>query len=273
MSGLEQGLTLGAVLGASLLGSVHCVGMCGGFVTAICSAPPTREAKGTHEGRGRRTFAPLIAYQLTRGAAYVGLGALGGLLGAGLDASASLVGLQRLAGPLMGLTLIVMAIVALRAGPQQPASPLITLARGRARPSPLAALRLRLARTLAARSLEAGAAAGLLSALLPCGWLWAYVLVAASTGLPGRGALVMLCFWLGSVPALSGVGLLADQLRRRLGRHAPRITAAAMLGLGVLALVGKLAPHPTPAPAPAPDPSELSPTPEPASLPTTAPCH
>ncbi|MBE7450024.1 MAG: sulfite exporter TauE/SafE family protein [Kofleriaceae bacterium] len=36
---------------------------------------------------------------------------------------------------------------------------------------------------------------GLLSAALPCGWLWAFVVVAAGTGSPVGGALVMTAFW------------------------------------------------------------------------------
>jgi hypothetical protein len=245
------------VLAASAIGSLHCVGMCGGFVAAV--------------GGARREWGPSLAYQLARGFAYVGVGALAGLLGAGLDGSAALVGVQRLAGPLMGLTLIAMAIASLwpSAGPSEP---LISLG-ARAKPTVLGRVRLALTSKLReGNRMLAGAAAGLLSALLPCGWLWAYVVVAASTGSAGQGSLVMAAFWLGSVPALLGVGLLAGELGRRLGRHAPRLSAAVMLLLGVLSLFGKLeAPHvTTPAPEPATEQVEAS---EPAQVPTQAPCH
>lgn len=222
-----------AVLGASLVGSAHCIGMCGGFVATIA---------GARSGEQRRDYAPLLAYHGTRGLAYVTLGGLAGLVGASLDQSATLVGAQRLAGPLMGLVLIAFALATL--WPKRAASEgLITLGAER-RQRPLERLRLRLSQAVRQRGARAGAAAGLLTALLPCGWLWAYVLVAAATGSVAWGTLVMLAFWLGTVPALFGAGLLVGELGRRLGRHAPKITAALMLALGLLSLAGKLTPMP-----------------------------
>ncbi|PRP96596.1 hypothetical protein ENSA5_36720 [Enhygromyxa salina] len=250
-------LALAAVLGASLVGSLHCVGMCGGFVTAVSGASCDRRAGGPRE------LAPLLAYQGARGLAYLGLGAAAGLLGASLDASGAWLGVQRVAGPLMGLTLIAMAIASL--WPKRSSqAPLTTLGASARRPNLVARLRLRLSEAVRTRGAVAGAAAGLLSALLPCGWLWAYVAVAASTGSVVHGLLVMAAFWLGTVPALLGVGLLAGELGRRLGRHAPRITALAMLTLGALSLAGKLTPAPTPAPASTHDPHTETPA---------APCH
>ena len=38
---------------------------------------------------------------------------------------------------------------------------------------------------------------------------------------------------------LTGVGLLAGSVGRRLGRHAPRIIAVIMIGLGAAALIGR----------------------------------
>lgn len=244
MTGL--GWTLAAVLGASVVGSLHCVAMCGGFVASV---------SGTCRPGSRRTVKPLLAYQAARGLAYLSLGALAGLLGAGLDASAALLGVQRAAGPLMGVVLIGMAIATLR-GPR-PESTITIGTRPRRRP--LDRLRLRLLAAVREHGATAGAAAGLLTALLPCGWLWAHLAVAASTGSVASGGLVMLAFWLGSVPALLGVGLLAGELGRRLGRHAPRIGAALLIALGVLSLAGKLTPKPIDA--------------EPPEHPASAPCH
>lgn len=49
---------------------------------------------------------------------------------------------------------------------------------------------------------------GLLSVLLPCGWLYSYALAAAATQSPFTGGLVMILFWFGSLPALSSISLL-----------------------------------------------------------------
>jgi sulfite exporter TauE/SafE len=246
-----------AIFVASLLGSLHCVGMCGGFVAMVA---------GTGANEGGRAAA-MIAYQSTRGLTYVLLGALAGLLGAGIERGGALLGIQQIAGPLMGVALIVLAIRSLAS--RRPSGESLIVLRGpAARVGVVAKARLALARSLRERGARAAAAAGLLTALLPCGWLWAYLLFAAGTGTPLAGAIAMLVFWLGTIPALLGVGLLAGQLSRRLGRHAPRVTAVLMLTLGLLALAGKLGPPPS-------TNTEVEPEPEPSitAPPSTAPCH
>jgi len=79
---------------------------------------------------------------------------------------------------------------------------------------------------------------GMLTGLLPCGWLWAFVITAGGTASPLTGAVVMFAFWLGTVPAMVGVlGLLGPALARLRARM-PMVTAAMLivLGLGSLAL-------------------------------------
>ncbi|MEX1362846.1 MAG: sulfite exporter TauE/SafE family protein [Nannocystaceae bacterium] len=224
---------LGAVLLASLLGSVHCVAMCGGFATVAAA-------------RGPRW--PTVAYQAGRLLGYLGLGVAAGAVGASLDvAGESLVGLQRAAGWLTGGVLIAMAIASLwprRAGAGES---LVTLGTATASSSWLGRggrVRRWWLGWLRRGGLVGAAAMGLGSALLPCGWLWGYVLVAAATGAAVSGALVMLAFWAGGVPALLSVGAVAGWLRRRLGPYSPRLVAGLMLLLGVLALAGKLGPAP-----------------------------
>lgn len=251
-----------AIVLASLLGSLHCVGMCGGFVAVVAGA------------RGRNDHAMQLAYQGTRGLTYALLGGLAGLFGAGLEHGGALLGLQRAAGPLMGVALIALALGSL--WPRKPESPLVALAGGPRSVSLVQRARIALTSSLHAHGARAAAAAGLLSALLPCGWLWAYLLFAAGTGSPARGALAMGLFWLGTLPALLGVGLLAHTLRSRLGAHAPRIAAALMLTLGLLSLAGKLGPLPNdtaPDPESSPAPHDASSTSSPAAPPHDAPCH
>lgn len=216
--------SVGAVLVASLLGSVHCMAMCGGFATVAA----------THAGR-RAT----LAYQGGRLLGYLGLGAAAGLLGASVDrAAVSLVGLHHVATLLTGGALVVIGLAAL--APRRAAMvPLVTL---RQRPSVLG-LGRRWWRAGLSRGGPLGAAAiGLGSALLPCGWLWGYVLVAASTAAVLPAVAVMFALWAGSLPALLSVGAVAGWLRRHLGPFAPRLVAALMVLMGVLALAGKLGP-------------------------------
>jgi sulfite exporter TauE/SafE len=232
-------MSLLAVLVASLLGSVHCVAMCGGFATVA----------GGAAGR-RASWRGTAAYQGGRLLGYLGLGAAAGLLGAGLDAAGgALLGLQRAAALLTGGTLVVLAIASLwpRRGLGRTASAAVGSERlvslGTA-PARVPRLRRFLVGHLRGGGLVGAGAVGLGSALLPCGWLWGYVLVAAATGAVLPAAAVMLAFWAGGLPALLSVGAAAAWLRPRLGRHAPRLVAAIMLTLGVLALAGKLGPVP-----------------------------
>jgi sulfite exporter TauE/SafE len=80
---------------------------------------------------------------------------------------------------------------------------------------------------------------GLLSGVLPCGWLWAFVVTAAGTGHALTGAAVMAAFWAGTVPALVAVGLGSQLVGGRLRRHVPAVTAVLLVVLGVVALVGR----------------------------------
>ena len=78
--------------------------------------------------------------------------------------------------------------------------------------------------------------AGALTGLLPCGWLWAFVVAAAGTGGALAGAAVMAVFWLGTVPAMTGGLALAGPLLDRLRRRLPTVTALALLALGLATL-------------------------------------
>ena len=105
---------------------------------------------------------------------------------------------------------------------------------------------------------------GLLTAALPCGWLYAFVVAAASTGSPGRGMALMAVFWIGTVPMLLGLGLVLRRFGRALGGRLPVVTAMALIAVGVAALVAR-----------APLLGEVPPPPAAgaAAMPTEAPCH
>jgi sulfite exporter TauE/SafE len=79
---------------------------------------------------------------------------------------------------------------------------------------------------------------GTLTGLLPCGWLWAFVIAAAGTASVTGGAAVMFAFWLGTVPAMVGLLRVTGPLLARIRVRMPAITAVALivLGLGTLAL-------------------------------------
>ena len=75
---------------------------------------------------------------------------------------------------------------------------------------------------------------GLLSTLLPCGWLYAFVTVAAGAGSLQDGALIMAAFWVGTVPVLAAIGVT----QRWLGRTRRTLAALAAVALVVVGLIG-----------------------------------
>ncbi len=219
---------LAAVLVASLLGSLHCAGMCGVFA-AVCSSGP----RGTGDGRFAAWGGP-AAYHGGRLGIYALLGALAGALGAALDLSGTYLGLQRAAMVLAGLTLIAVGLLALARALGFAFAPA-------GRFAPLAQLGRELVRRAAKGSpAKRGAALGLASGFLPCGWLYAFVLIAAASGDVARGAALMGAFWLGTVPVLLGLGSLARTIVRPLGRLAPTVVALALVVFGLFALFGRL---------------------------------
>lgn len=223
-----------AVLAASLVGSLHCASMCGGFATAVSAAG----------GRGG-LLRYAVLYHGGRLLGYLVLGVVAGSIGMGLGAAT---GFQRAAGVLTGVILFGLALHTLF-GDARPAVPLVRL---RARPKTPGPLQRVLARLLGRGGSVAAAGIGLGSSLLPCGFLWAYVAVAGATSSIGLAALVMAVFWLGTVPALLSINVGVHWLRGRLGRHGRRVTAVVLLGLGTLALTGRLTAAPLAPPTDSP---------------------
>lgn len=209
---------LGAVVVASVLGSLHCAGMCGGIVALYSSA---------FSGRGWMGHA---VYSMGRLLAYTTLGAIAGLLGAGLDVSAEVAGLQRASALLAGVAVILIAARGFLPFPR-----LSTRL-----PRPLSRIIADTSRRLREASpvVRAGAL-GVLSGILPCGWLYAFVATAAGTGSALAGAAVLAVFWLGTVPMLVLIGLGAQRVILPFSRRAPGFVAVALVSVALVTILGR----------------------------------
>lgn len=207
---------------ASLAGSGHCAGMCGGFVALYAGSDAN--------GRLRRGASPHIAYHAGRWLVYATLGASAGAIGSAVNLAGRLAGLQRVAMVAAGLGVLLWGLVLLaRAfGAHLPAAPV---------PTALVKLFGHIARAFQQQPpLLRAAALGLASGLLPCGWLYAFVVTAAGTADPVQGALAMSAFWLGTVPLLAGLGLGVQRLAGPLQRHLPKLSAVALVLVGWVAV-------------------------------------
>lgn len=207
---------LAGVVGASLVGSLHCVAMCGPLV-------------GLHGGAKTMRFA--ISHSLGRLATYVALGTAAGLIGSAIDLAGKLGNVQRAATILAAGMIVIVGVVQIvqLARPGRPA---------RSRPTEQTMFARTLVRIRPRGAARRSFLIGTLTGLLPCGWLWAFVIAAAGTGSVIAGALTMFAFWIGTVPAMVGVLAFAGPLVARLRARVPAITAVAMIaiGLGTLAM-------------------------------------
>ena len=217
-----------SVLGASLLGSVHCAAMCGGFVCLYSGTGSTRHAGA----------APHAAYNAGRLVSYLLLGAVAGSIGRGVDRVGGIAGIGRLAAVVAGALMVVWGGGTL-----------------------LAALGVRMSRRFPPRAVQAaltsllvrfrgrspavrGAATGLLTTLLPCGWLYVFVATAGGTGRVPDAMMVMFVFWLGTLPMMVSVGLGAQRLFGAFQRRLPLVAAGAAVVLGFLSMAGRISARP-----------------------------
>lgn len=201
---------LGTVIAASVVGSVHCVAMCGPLIAL-------------HGKAGLRHGAAL--HHVGRLAGYVALGTLAGAIGSAVDLAGRALAIQRTAMIVAGVVIVIAGLVALATAlgwQRRTHTPkLFDVAVGRLRrfsPGRRAVL------------------LGGLSAALPCGWLWAFVVTAAGTGSPLGGAAVMAAFWIGTLPLLVGATVVLAPVLGALRARMPVITAILLLALGTTAI-------------------------------------
>lgn len=212
-----------AILIASLLGSMHCVGMCG---------PLALWATGGGEKKSS-----MIAYHLGRLTTYLSAGLIAGVLGSALTIGGDIAGLQSLAAKLAGGVLIFVGLLRLfQMVPffQRPAQA--------AEPSWIAGL-LHRVRPLVAGFGPGGRAyfGGVLTTWLPCGWLYLFVLVAAGTGSVIPAMVVMSSFWVGTLPALTAVILGARTLMPRFKSVVPFAAGVLLIVAGLYTATGRAA--------------------------------
>ena len=221
---------LGAVFVASLLGSLHCVGMCGPF--ALLAGSPTREISIEKASKRSRwsSLIPSAAYSGGRLMTYSVVGVVFGSLGMALNRGTGFTAFQQTATYVAGGLMIVVGGIALArhlgwtirlpsiAGPMQKA--LQRHFQSITRQSPLR------------RAFLIGA----FSCLMPCGWLYTFAIVAAGTGSPWQGAIVMAVFWAGTVPIMAALMFGLSGLGQSIQRRIPVAMASLVIVIGVFTI-------------------------------------
>ena len=232
-----SGLSLLPVFLIGLLGGVHCVGMCGGIVSAFALAAPARPfpvpvtaAMSPALQSAGNGLLRVLSYNTGRIASYMAAGALAGGLAGGANFLSGMTALQAGGYWLANGMLVVLGLYL--AGVWSGLARLEALGQGawrRVRP----AMQFLLPVDSAPKALALGALWG----WVPCGMVYSVLLTAMLTGDAASGALVMLVFGLGTLPTLITLGLLGDRLRQWVRLRSVRLACGALvLGFGLLGL-------------------------------------
>ena len=212
---------LAIVLVASLAGSLHCAGMCGAFLAF---------AIGRTDRRAPRS-ALQLAYHSGRLMTYTSLGVLAGLLGHAINLGGRAAGFQQTAATIAAGVIIAVGLIGLAR------SLGVRVARfGLPRPMVSAAAYAH-ERAAALPPIRRAFCVGLITTLLPCGWLYAFVVVAAGTGSPLLGGATMSAFWLGTLPILVALGSGVQALLARFGQRVPAVLSTLVIIAGLTTLM------------------------------------
>lgn len=211
---------LAAAFAAGLLGSAHCLGMCGGISGLFAAGSQVASL---------RTQLPLaIAYNLGRVLSYTFLGAVVAMIG-----SATVSAIPSLAGPVRLASGALIILVGLQ------------VAFGWRLLTAVEKVGAKLWNRLVPRakslipvtSVSKAVGLGLIWGWLPCGLVYSALLLAATTAEPASGGMVMIAFGLGTMPAMVLTGLSASKLSTFMSRN--RLGAGLLiilLGIATLAM-------------------------------------
>lgn len=222
-----------AAIAVGFFGGVHCLGMCGGLISALSFTQSTKAAATNTSATKTHRFSMLLAYNLGRISSYALAGALAGGLGASF---LSLTGLQ-LAQQILSLfaALFMLALGLYLAG----------LWQGVARLERIGSVFWRKLEPLSRRFIPIqtpwqALPFGMIWGWLPCGMVYSILIWSLSAGSAGQGLLLMLAFGIGTLPNLLLMGTAANQLTQFSRRPAIRLGAGVMVSLLGLIMLWRL---------------------------------
>lgn len=205
-----------AVFLIGLVGSAHCVGMCGGFVIALAQVHGKERGRHVHQ----------VLYYTGKTATYALLGGIAGVLGH--VAGAAFTGLQDVLSIVLGVFLVAIGLGLLG---------VLKRFEGPRFLSRLNGLPVLIGRLLKRQTYGATFGLGMANGLLPCGLVYGVLALAAATGDPLQGALTMAVFGLATVPALYGLALASFLMRPAWRLRLNQVGGILVIVLGVITLL------------------------------------
>ena len=199
-----------------ILGSGHCVGMCGSLVSAFF-------IKCGDNQQGPLGIMPYLSYHLARISVYALIGTAAALLGLALTSTGIIGKAQGIMQIIAGVVVIILGLDLLG----------YSLLRVHAIRVP-AALFHRFFMAATRRGLVAGAAlGGAINGLMPCALTLAVAVKATSVNAPVQGTLLMLAFGVGTLPSMLFVSALFGRLGTRMRGILLKGAAVFVIALGV----------------------------------------
>lgn len=195
-----------------LIGSFHCIGMCGPIVVAL---PLKNHNLGSK-------IAGTILYNSGRVVTYSILGILFGLLGRGIH----MAGFQQWTSILLGVAMIISVLFPFVFREKITIAGLFSGFAAR--------LILRLKKLFTDRSYFSLLMIGLLNGLLPCGLVYVAIAGAINSGNILSGALFMMLFGIGTIPLLLIATLASDAIGQKVRSKMQKVVPYFVFMLGVL---------------------------------------
>jgi len=200
-----------------LLGSGHCVGMCGSLVSAFF----------VRLGEAGRSFLPALAYHAARIGVYVLAGCLAALLGVALISTGIVGKAQGFLQILAGIVVILLGLDLLGWSPLRLGAFQV----------PVNLFRRMFQIASQQGAVKGAALAGMLNGLMPCALTMAMAVKATSVDSVGQGGGLMLAFGLGTLPSMMFVSLILGRLSAKIRGLLLKAAAVLVIVLGAMTLI------------------------------------
>lgn len=198
-----------------LVGSLHCIGMCGPIALAIPYQASTKT----------RTVGNILLYNTGRIITYGLIGVMPAIFGLAL----SLSGIQKYMSIILGLFLIIAALFSIPLDQRTTAIPGVNKV--------YLWVANKMKSFISKKNKSAFFITGLLNGLLPCGMVYMAVMGAITQTNMTNAFLYMLLFGLGTVPLMLLMGLSGQFINLTWRRKLQRIIPVFMIGIGILMMM------------------------------------
>jgi len=220
---------------AGLFGSVHCIGMCGGFVGLFNQPSNDQTSK-----RSSRRLVYWILTNLGRIASYMLAGSVAGMLGGAAVGVFNPAHVQNIGLMLSGGFMIALGLYL--AGWWQGLNAIEKLGGGLWRH-----IQPALNRLVRQRGWRKSLMIGVIWGWLPCGLVYSMLAWSMTVATPLGGASIMLAFGLGTLPMLIGMAALTEKLDTlRRNKALRQLLGALIICFGLLTLLGLVRPFHVP---------------------------